>query len=84
MNRKKLAKAISLTVLPFIILNIIFAINVHGDDTSAWHRFKGYATDNTLKPIRDGVIITAIVVNVNGSTETYTTTVNNSLTGKKL
>jgi len=84
MNRKKPTKAIYIMLIIFIliILNIMFTVTIRGEDTSAWHRFKGYATDNTLKPIRDGVIITAIVVNVNGSTETYTTTVNNSLTGK--
>ncbi|HEX08424.1 MAG TPA: LamG domain-containing protein, partial [Thermoplasmatales archaeon] len=84
MNRKKPTKAIYIMLIIFIliILNIMFTVTIRGEDTSAWHRFKGYATDNTLKPIRDGVVITAIVVNVNGSTETYTTTVNNSLTGK--
>ena len=46
------------------------------------HLFDGYATDNGLNDIKDGTQIRAMIIHNDGSNDSYTTTVDNSLPDK--
>jgi len=80
--RKLKQKKVIMTTMIFLILFLAFILitpNVKSE--SLPHRFKGFATDTTLRHIKDDVEVKAIVVNVDGSLEEYTTVVNSSLSG---
>jgi len=77
-HKKSFLVGLTLLFIGVAVLSASFSVI----SASTPHRFLGYATDTLLNPIKDGIVIRAMVVDVDGSTENHTTTVNNSLSGK--
>jgi len=77
-HKKSFLVGLTLLFIGVAILSASFLVIA----PSTPHRFLGYATDTLLNPIKDGIVIRAMVVDVDGSTENHTTTVNNYLSGK--
>lgn len=80
MNRKHWFHTLLICTLIISITLVSSIPKVHSE--SPPHRFKGYAMYNNAIPAPDGTLIRALVINVNGSVETYSTLVNNSLLDK--
>lgn len=82
MNRTSNAEILVISMILLSAAVVVISVMPFGFAASPPHRFKGYATDTGLHPVKTGTTIRAMLVNVGGATENYTTTVNNSLSGK--
>ena len=63
----------------FVILSASYTAN--SSTPGLPHDFYGTATDTAGKPIADGIVVRAMVVNFDGSTENYTKTIVNGTYG---